>query len=147
MPAGRPANTVLRNKVNRMAREGLSGSEITKRLGITRQRVHWYLKGKVCERKPGVALVCNDCGQTIATVTVMYRDLRPVFCPSCLPNHPQVPFGVRFRLLRLAKGWTLAEVARRCGIAKANIGRYELSTTRPRPNRLEQLIAVFGPAQ
>jgi transcriptional regulator with XRE-family HTH domain len=146
MPAGRPANTVLRNEVNQMAQAGLSGAAIARQLGITRQRVHWYLKGKPCERKPAFTLACNECGLTIARVTATYSDMKAVFCPRCLLNYPQVHFGIRFRLLRLAKGWTIAEVARRCGIPKATLGRYELGTTKPRPTRLEQLAAVFGPA-
>ncbi len=140
---GRPPNIVLRNEVNRMAREGLSGSEVAKRLGITRQLVHWFLKGKPRKRRR-ISLVCADCGITIAKVTARYRAITPVYCPRCLLNHPQVPFGIRIRLVRLARGWTMAEVARRSGIASVSLSKYELGLVKPRPKRAEQLIALFG---
>jgi transcriptional regulator with XRE-family HTH domain len=137
----RPPNIVLRNEANRMAQDGLSGSEIAKRLGITRQLVHWYLKGKPRKR---IRLVCADCGKAIAKVTARYRDITTVYCPSCLLNNPLVPFGVRLRLVRLARGWTMAEFARRSGITSVSLSRYELGIVKPRPKRAEQLIALFG---
>jgi transcriptional regulator with XRE-family HTH domain len=139
----RPPSIVLRKEVNRMAQDGLSGSEIAKRLGITRQLVHWFLKGKPRKRRR-TRLVCADCGMTIAKVMARYRDITPVYCPRCLLNNPRVPFGIRLRLVRLARGWTMAELARRSGIASVSLSRYELGIVKPRPKRAEQLIGLFG---
>ncbi len=144
MPSGRLPNAALRIKVKQLARAGLSGSAIGKRLGVSRQHVHKLLNGKSSKPSPAVTLVCAGCGLIVAQATPNYRDLKPVLCPRCLENYPRVRFGVRIRLLRLAKGWTLTEFARRCGITSASLSSYELGTTMPRPKRAEQLIALLG---
>jgi transcriptional regulator with XRE-family HTH domain len=147
MPKGRPRKVASREEANRLVQEGLSLTAVGRKMGISRQRVHQLVRGKASEPRLGATLICADCNKAVSKARASYRTLKPVYCPRCLANHAEVPFHVRLRLLRLAKGWTLHEAGRRCGVGVDAFYHYEHGpSTKPPTEKLRHLLTVFGRA-
>lgn len=49
----------------------------------------------------------------------------------------------RLKLLRIAKGWSAAYVARRLGVRTSSVTRWESGTIRPRMGKVEAICALF----
>jgi transcriptional regulator with XRE-family HTH domain len=60
-----------------------------------------------------------------------------------LPGSVQKQIGTRVRLLRLAEGWTQADLARRTGVSKGTIERLEREANVTLP-RLLRVAAALG---
>jgi transcriptional regulator with XRE-family HTH domain len=147
MPIGRPRNVAIRKEVSRLVQEGLSLTAVGQSMGISRQWVHQLVRGKTSKPRLGAVLVCADCKKPVGKARASYRYLNPVYCPRCLVNHSELPFHLRLRLLRLAKGWTLQEAGRRCGVGANAFYHYEHGPrTKPPREKLAHLLSVFGPA-
>lgn len=58
--------------------------------------------------------------------------------------HAALTTGEVIRLLRELKGWTQAELARRCGISATNISLLENEKVEIGKRRSEQLAKAFG---
>lgn len=52
--------------------------------------------------------------------------------------------GELIRLIRWARGWSQAKLARRTGIDRGQINRYESGTDRPRPATFQQILSEAG---
>jgi transposase len=64
MPRGRPPNLERRRQLAAQLAEGLSQSEVAERLGVTKQAVSLFLRGK--RRRPADFRVrCRECGQDL----------------------------------------------------------------------------------
>ncbi|MCL4491191.1 MAG: helix-turn-helix domain-containing protein [Nitrospirae bacterium] len=58
--------------------------------------------------------------------------------------HVAITTGEVIRMLRELKGWTQAELARRCGITSTNISLLENEKVEIGKKRAEQLAKAFG---
>jgi transcriptional regulator with XRE-family HTH domain len=147
MPKDRPHNVASRQEASRLVQEGLSLTAVGRKMGISRQRVHQLVREKAPKPRLGATLICADCNRPVGKARASYRFLKPVYCPQCLIKHSDVPFHVRLRLLRLAKGWTLQEAGRRCGVGLNAFYYYEHGPrTKPPAEKLAHLLSVFGPS-
>lgn len=63
---------------------------------------------------------------------------------------PSVEFGIdaevaqRLRMLRAERGWTLEELASRCGSSRATLSRIECGDVSPTTQNLARICAAFG---
>lgn len=54
--------------------------------------------------------------------------------------------GERIRYVRAARGWSQAHLARQAGMKKAQLSRYEVGTSTPRPEVLARIAFALGVA-
>ena len=52
--------------------------------------------------------------------------------------------GIRIAILRISKGWSQAELARRIGVSASAVGMYEQGRREPSLDIVVQLARVFG---
>ena len=52
--------------------------------------------------------------------------------------------GIRIAILRISKGWSQAELARRIGVSASAVGMYEQGRREPSLNLLVRLAQEFG---
>ena len=52
--------------------------------------------------------------------------------------------GIRIAILRISKGWSQAELARRVGVSTSAVGMYEQGRREPSLNLLVRLAQEFG---
>lgn len=55
-----------------------------------------------------------------------------------------MPTGTQLRLARIARGWTLAETARRAGLGMSTLSRLENERVRLTPDMEARLMEVLG---
>jgi hypothetical protein len=112
----RPAPWRRRHVAGLRAR-GLTLPEIGRRLGLSRQLVHYY--AGLAGGPPGRVACCGACRAGIAAGFRRLIDAVPAYCLHCLPA--DAPVGVRLKAHRLAAGLTLGALAARCGIPYSSI--------------------------
>jgi hypothetical protein len=113
--SGRRPNIVRRQEAATLRRQGLTVTEIGRRMGITRQGVHHLLDGAAGDRP----IACRECGGIIVRCAVAMGNIRKrPWCVDCLAKHPEATFAERLRALRLARCMTHEELARAVGISK-----------------------------
>lgn len=57
---------------------------------------------------------------------------------------PAQPIGTEIERLRLAKGWTRADLAEKAGVSRPSVWGWETGKTRPRQDALRRLSRAFG---
>lgn len=57
---------------------------------------------------------------------------------------PALPIGTEIERLRLAKGWTRADLAEKAGVSRPSVWGWETGKTRPRQDALRRLACAFG---
>jgi transcriptional regulator with XRE-family HTH domain len=120
---------------------GLTLPEIGRRLGLSRQLVHYYLR--LAGEPPGRVACCRACRKAIATGFRSLTDAVPAYCLDCLPA--DAPFGVRLKACRLARGLSQRDLAARAGLRAAAPTLYERGRLEPRLGVLVRLARLLGP--
>ena len=138
--SGARANAAMRRQVAELRRQGLTLAEIGRRLRLSRQLVHHYLK------PPAVspARPCPECGG-VAILTGAYVREEPGPCPWCVAGRPRLAFRDLLRAHRQAAGLSRAELARRAGVNAKTLNNYECGS-QPLWHVLVRLVRVLGPA-
>lgn len=72
----------------------------------------------------------------------MGQDKKGQFVPA--KPHSKLTTGEVIRMLRELKGWTQAELAKRCGMAATNISLLENGKVEIGKRRAEQIAKAFG---
>jgi hypothetical protein len=121
--------------------QGLAPAEIGRRLGISRQAVHYCLKRSLPSAQPGVT--CRGCKGVAVPAGARVRERGEGLCPACLRRRG-APFPRLLRACRLAAGMNRAELGRRTGLRPITLGDYEAARTRPQRATLARLAAVLG---
>jgi DNA-binding XRE family transcriptional regulator len=140
---GRKPDEARRAEMARLRGGGLTYAEIGRRLGVTRQCVQRMLARAGKGRARPVS--CRACGGLIVGHLPGNQPPPPALCPACLARRPAAPFAERLRTLRLARGLTRTELARRAEFRHDAIARYESGAAEPRPAPLARLVRVLGP--
>jgi transcriptional regulator with XRE-family HTH domain len=145
MVQGRKPNIVRRQEAASLRRQGLTVTEIGRRMGITRQGVHHLLDGAAGDRP----IACRECGTVIVRCAVAMGNIRKrPWCVDCLARHPEATFTERLRSLRLARCMTHKELAQAVGITKQSVSRLERGeSAHPQWPLLVKLVRVLGPLQ
>jgi transcriptional regulator with XRE-family HTH domain len=140
---GRKPNIVRRQEAASLRRQGLTVTEIGRRMGITRQGVHHLLDGAAGDRP----IACRECGPVIVRCAVAMGNIRKrPWCVECLAIHPEAIFAERLRPLWLARCMTYEELARAVGISKQRVSRFERrESAHPQWPLLVKLVRVLGP--
>jgi transcriptional regulator with XRE-family HTH domain len=120
---------------------GLTLAEIGRRLGLSRQLVHYYLRRAGVP--PGRVACCRACRKAIAAGFRSLTDAVPAYCLDCLPA--DASFGVRLKACRLARGLSQRDLAARAGLPAAAPTAYELGRQEPRLGVLVRLARLVGP--
>jgi transcriptional regulator with XRE-family HTH domain len=138
--SGARPDATRRRQVAELRRQGLTLAEIGRRLGLSRQLVHHYLK------PPAVspAVPCPECGGVAVPAGADLRE-EPDACPSCVARRPRLTFRELLRAQRLAAGLSKAELARRAGVNVRTVDNYERGS-QPLWHVLVRLVRVLGPA-
>jgi DNA-binding XRE family transcriptional regulator len=136
----------LRDEARKLAAQGLKRTIIAKRLGVSYQRISQVLNAdyRRLPRALPIPFNCQDCGQTFARVHPRYRNQSPKICPLCLPNHREIAFGSRLRLMRLARGMTQSDLAARVLTSWTLISMIERGVHTPSLKLLTRLARVLG---
>jgi hypothetical protein len=121
--------------------QGLGPAEIGRRLGISRQAVHYCLKRSLPSAQPGVT--CRGCKGVAVPAGARVRERGEGLCPACLRRRGAA-FGRVLRACRLAAGMNKAELARRSGLRPTLLAAYEAGRHRPRATNLARLAAALG---
>jgi DNA-binding XRE family transcriptional regulator len=121
--------------------EGLAPAEIGRRLGVSRQAVHYCLKRSLPSANPGVT--CRGCKAVAVPKGARVRERGEGFCPACLRRRG-APFRRVLRACRLAAGMNRAELGRRAGLRSLALGEYESGKVRPQRATVARLAAVLG---
>jgi transcriptional regulator with XRE-family HTH domain len=140
MPRGRKPDLKQRAEILRLRAAGLSLTQIGKRLGVSRQRVHTALSGSGKLRL--VPIRCRQCGRVLTHFRAVHDNNSPVYCRACLPR--DAALGHRLKTSRLSAGLTLAELERRSGVGRMLISKYECGRSEPAWQSLAKLIRVLG---
>jgi transcriptional regulator with XRE-family HTH domain len=128
--------------VLRLRASGLTLEKVAARLGVTRQTVWNHLRASgACKR----AVRCSWCRREVGP-PLSQPGATPAYCPACLARHPDAPFGVRLKSLRVAAGLTVLALAGRAGISDENLHQYEYGLVLPGFASLCRLGRVLGPA-
>jgi transcriptional regulator with XRE-family HTH domain len=137
---GRPPDETRRQLVAELRTRGLSLAEVGRELGVSKQAVHQLLRAAAVSGRGHVR--CAAYGAAVARSALRPPRGPAVLCLACLSGRPGAPFAERLKAHRLAAGLTQAELARRAGLAKESIGKYERGHARPGP---KSLARVLGP--
>jgi transcriptional regulator with XRE-family HTH domain len=144
--SGARPDAARRRQVGELRRQGLTLAEIGRRLGLSRQLVHHYLKPPAASP----AVPCPECGGVAIPAGADLRE-QPDACPSCVAKRPRLAFRDLLRAQRLAAGLSKAELARRAGVNVRTVDNYERggpgsSGSQPLWHVLVRLVRVLGPA-
>jgi transcriptional regulator with XRE-family HTH domain len=146
---GRTPDEERREQVAALRAEGLTFTEIGKRLGMSRQAANELLiKSKKQVRLPGIP--CRECKGEVCPWNRKWRGgMRrqgPVYCLSCLAKHPQASIGDRILAFRMNAGMTQADVQAATGLDGNSLGHIERNLiTDPHWSTLKVLAELFGP--
>ncbi len=143
MVSGRKPNLGLRAEVARLRATGLSLAEIGRRVGVTKQCVHWVLR--TMGHKRSYSVPCAACRVVIPSAGALPTDAGAALCLRCLAQRPQAAFAQRLKAFRLAAGLTKAELAERAGLREQALRQYEDGGREPRWRQLVLLVRVLGP--
>jgi transcriptional regulator with XRE-family HTH domain len=135
-------NPDRRRQVVELRAEGLTLQKIADRLGCSNLRVHEILTREGEARLAQIR--CQECAKEITRLRKAVDGDRFVWCLQCLAHHPEATFGQRLKAHRLAAGLTTAAVARRSGVARTLLIRYELDRNGPTQRNLVKLKTVFA---
>jgi transcriptional regulator with XRE-family HTH domain len=141
---GSRPNEARRRQVARLRDAGLTLAEIGERLGVSHVAVCCMLQRMGHESPPAV-FTCAGCRRKVASSAALPADCGAALCLPCLRKRPGAPFAQRLRALRLAAGLTKKELARRAGLTRLVVRKYEAGSLRPRPASLTRLVGVLGP--
>jgi transcriptional regulator with XRE-family HTH domain len=130
--------------VARLRDQGLTLREIGRRLGVSKVAVCRMLRRIGHERPPAV-FTCAGCRREVASPAALPADSGAALCLPCLRKRPGAPLAQRLRALRLAAGLTKKELARRAGLSRVVVRKYESWELSPRPASLTRLVGVLGP--
>jgi transcriptional regulator with XRE-family HTH domain len=133
-----------RQVMTNLRAEGMTLVEISRRLGISAQRVRRVLKkDQVACRS--LSVTCLDCNSPIDSPAILRCDAGETLCLKCLTRCPEAPFARRLRALRLAASMTRGQLAGRAGMSESTIGQYERGQGIPGHMALKALANILGP--
>jgi transcriptional regulator with XRE-family HTH domain len=141
MVSGRKTNLVRRQQITELSGQGLSQSEIARRVGITRQAVRRHLDA--IDNSPPT-LSCASCLATIISAGALKRNQGKALCPACLGLSPGAPFAQRLVSLRLARGLTIMQLAKWSTVDPNLLHDYEEGVREPRSRIRAKLVRVLG---
>lgn len=126
----------------RLRARGLSYSEVGKRLGVSKQCAHAMTKahrnGKYDLREP---IRCRLCQAGLNARGAHPRDHLQALCVACSAGRP---FAERLKAHRIAAGLTVAELARRTGLAFRTIHSLQQGhVLNPTPVTVRKLARVL----
>jgi transcriptional regulator with XRE-family HTH domain len=142
MVSGRHPDLERRRLVIEWRAQGLTLKEIGRRLGITRQAVHTFLKGVGKVR--GRAAVCCVCREPLERAGVLPRDVGTTLCLVCLARQPKATFGQRLKAFRLTVGLTRRELDRVADLSPGSTQSYEQDRRFPHPGTRAKLAKALG---
>src|SRR5689334_11722843 len=114
---GRTPDRERRAEAAGLRSQGLTYTEIGRRMGGLSRQAVWYLLTRV-PQLASAEIRCKNCGELVTSGRWKRRTHGDVMCAACLAASPDAPFGLRLRSLRLAAGLTrraLASAARLSG--------------------------------
>jgi transcriptional regulator with XRE-family HTH domain len=123
--------------------KGMTLVEISRRFGVSAQRVQRVLKKVQVEPVP-VPVNCIECNSTIDSPALLRCDAGETLCLQCLARCPDAPFARRLRALRLGAGLTRGQLAGRAAMSESTIGQYERGQGFPGRMALQALVRILG---
>jgi lambda repressor-like predicted transcriptional regulator len=144
---GATPDKARRTAIAKLRAEGLTFTEIGKRLGITRQAANEMLH-RSGERVQPPGIHCRECKHEICPWNSTWRGgIRknpPVYCLGCLAKHPEATLGARIMAYRMHAGMSRRELSRMTGIEVNYLGRVERDTVSPLRTDLKKLELLLG---
>ena len=123
--------------------KGMTLVEISRRFGVSAQRVQRVLK-KVQVKPAPIPFTCMECNSTIDSPALLRCDVGETLCLQCLARCPDAPFGQRLRALRVGAGLTRGQLAGRVALSESTIGQYERGQSVPGRMALQALSRLLG---
>jgi transcriptional regulator with XRE-family HTH domain len=134
-----------RRKAAELRARGLTLAEIGRKLGCTKQAVHYLLDHRprrLDQPRPSQTVFCAACGAFLGP-SPTERDYAPALCLQCLAKRPQAPLSQRLRAYRIARGLSRQALAERAGVGASSIVQMERGARR-RPRALLKLAKALG---
>jgi transcriptional regulator with XRE-family HTH domain len=145
MPPDFGINDQNRQVMAGLRAEGMTLVEISRRFGISAQRVRRVLmKDKKVECR-SLSVTCIECNSPIDSPAILRCDAGETLCLQCLARCSDPPFSRTLRALRLAAGMTRGQLAGRAGMSESTIGQYERGQGTPGHMVLKALARILGP--
>jgi transcriptional regulator with XRE-family HTH domain len=132
-----------RRQAAKLRAQGLTLPEIGRRMGCSKQAVHYLLGLRGPAPRPPKPVACPACGATAGTAPSA-GDYAPALCLPCLAKQPQTPLGQRLRAHRLARGLSQEALAERAEVGASGIVQMERGERQPRPRTLRKLAEALG---
>ena len=128
---GRKPDLERRRRAAELRAQGLTFTEVGRRLGVTRQAAQSLVRPRLA-----ATASCASCG-----APVPWGGPR---CLACVTADPAATFPERLQACRLAGGLTQAQLAAQAGLSHAIVANYERGRGRPRARRLAARARVLG---
>jgi transcriptional regulator with XRE-family HTH domain len=142
--SGREPDWHKQRQVSELRRKGLTLAEIGRRLGLSRQLVHHYLKAAGMAGRGCGTVRCCACAAVIMTGHHRLEHNLGPLCLACLERRPDSPFGVRLKACRLAAGLTAEQLAARSGVSLRVIRSTEQRSPFPWWEWVARLVRALG---
>jgi transcriptional regulator with XRE-family HTH domain len=143
MARGRKPNLKRRRKAAELRARGLTLVEVGRRMGCTKQAVHYLLGLRGPSPRPPKPVGCPACGADLGPAPNPL-DYAPAPCLPCLAQRPRTPLGQRLRAHRIARGLSRKALAEQAGVGASGITPMERGERRPRPRTLRKLAEALG---
>src|SRR5262245_50004183 len=104
-----------------MRRRGLTFAEIGRELKITRPAALHLVRAASGSRSRLVPVYCSRCRALIHRGKRAAWGRQRVLCLACLRKTPDATFAIRLKALRVSRGWTPNELARKSGVTATTI--------------------------
>jgi transcriptional regulator with XRE-family HTH domain len=133
-----------RRQMAELRAKGLTYAEVGRRFGVTAS-VARYLVERSGLAGAAVPVRCPACGGVAGAIPRPRWGGQEAVCAACLAGRPGAGLGARLRADRVARGLTLAALARLVGVTAAAVSQYESGARRPGARTLRRLAEVLGP--
>jgi transcriptional regulator with XRE-family HTH domain len=132
-----------RRQAAELRAQGLTLPEIGRRMGCSKQAVHYLLGLRGPAPRPPKPVACPACGTDLGPAPSAL-DYAPPLCLPCLSKRPRTPLGQRLRAHRIARGLSRQALAERAGVGPAGITQMERGARQPRPRAMRKLAQALG---
>jgi transcriptional regulator with XRE-family HTH domain len=132
-----------RRQAAKLRARGLTLAEIGRRMGCSKQAVHYLLGLRGPAPRPPKPVACPACGADLGPAPSPL-DYAPALCLPCLAQRPRTPLGQRLRAHRIARGLSRKALAERAEVGASGLTPMERGERLPRPRALLKLAKALG---